>query len=147
MNIKQVIINLCNEVPGGRSAVAGALGMELSSFNNRLYEKNKCRFFSVDELEAIEDIAGKPFLAEYFAKRQGGVFTKLPDADELDAVELFNLSVHADAKKALLSLVVSKAIEDGVIDGKEKEQILNCLHQFFGSKKSEILALLKVYQK
>ncbi|SET28922.1 YmfL family putative regulatory protein [Thorsellia anophelis] len=147
MNIKQVIINLCNEVPGGRSAVAGALGMELNSFNNRLYEKNKCRFFSVDELEAIEDIAGKPFLAEYFAKRQGGVFTKLPDSDDLDNTELFNLSVNSDAKKALLSLVVSKSIEDGEIDSKEKQQILDCLHDFFSSKTNEIIGLLKVYQK
>lgn len=147
MDIKEVVKEMCNNMPGGQSAMAGALFMPLHKFQNKLYESKGCRFFDISELEAMEDFVGKPFLAEYFAKRQGGVFTKLPEAEELDSVELFNLSVHSDAKKALLSLVVSKAIEDGVIDGKEKKQILDCLHDFFSSKTNEIVGLLKVYQK
>lgn len=147
MDITEVVKEMCNLMPGGQSAMAGALRMSLDKFRNKLYETKGCRFFDISELEAMEDFVGKPFLAEYFAKRQGGVFTKLPDADELDSVELFNIAVNADAKKALLSLLVSKSIEDGVIDKKEEKQILNCLNEFFGSKMNEVAALLKVYQK
>lgn len=37
--------------------MAGALGMSVTQFNNNLYEKNGCRFFEVNELEAMEDIS------------------------------------------------------------------------------------------
>lgn len=48
---------MCKAYPGGREAMAGALGMTLTQFNNNLYEKNGCRFFEVSELEAMEDIS------------------------------------------------------------------------------------------
>jgi hypothetical protein len=31
--------------------------MSVTQFNNNLYEKNGCRFFEVNELEAMEDIS------------------------------------------------------------------------------------------
>ena len=57
MNLKEVVKGMCKSYPGGREAMAGALGMTVTQFNNNLYEKNGCRFFEVSELEAMEDIS------------------------------------------------------------------------------------------
>jgi hypothetical protein len=45
MNLKEVVKAMCKTYPGGREAMAGALGMTVTQFNNNLYEKNGCRFF------------------------------------------------------------------------------------------------------
>ena len=55
-NLKEAVKAMCKAYPGGREAMAGALGMTLTQFNNNLYEKNGCRFFEVSELEAMEDM-------------------------------------------------------------------------------------------
>ena len=55
-NLKEAVKAMCKAYPGGREAMAGALGMTVTQFNNNLYEKNGCRFFEVSELEAMEDI-------------------------------------------------------------------------------------------
>ncbi len=67
-NLKEVVKAMCKAYPGGREAMAGALGMSLTQFNNNLYEKNGCRFFEVSELEAMEDISNTSLLADYFAR-------------------------------------------------------------------------------
>jgi hypothetical protein len=56
-SLKEVVKAMCKTYPGGREAMAGALGMSVAQFNNNLYEKNGCRFFEVNELEAMEDIS------------------------------------------------------------------------------------------
>ena len=44
-SLKEVVKAMCKAYPGGREAMAGALGMSVTQFNNNLYEKNGCRFF------------------------------------------------------------------------------------------------------
>ena len=70
-SLKTVVKAMCKAFPGGREAMAGALGMTLTQFNNNLYEKNGCRPFEVTELEAMEDISRTSCLAAYFARRSG----------------------------------------------------------------------------
>lgn len=147
MDIKNVVDELCKLYPGGRMGMAEALGMSMQKFQNKFYQKNGCRFFALSELEQMEDVVGVPLLANYFAKRRGGVFVKYPEVDNIDKVELFDISVNVDAKKALLSLLISESIEDGVIDENEQEKILNSLHIFLGSKMTEIMALIELYKK
>ncbi len=60
-SLKDVVKAMCKSIHGGREAMAGALGMTLTQFNNNLYEKNGCRFFEVSELEAMEDISNTSF--------------------------------------------------------------------------------------
>lgn len=38
-SLKEVVKAMCKAYPGGREAMAGALGMTLTQFNNNLYEK------------------------------------------------------------------------------------------------------------
>lgn len=41
-NLKEAVKAMCKAYPGGREAMAGALGMTVTQFNNNLYEKNGC---------------------------------------------------------------------------------------------------------
>ena len=50
-NLKEAVKAMCKAYPGGREAMAGALGMTVTQFNNNLYEKNGCRFFEVSVLD------------------------------------------------------------------------------------------------
>lgn len=43
-SLKEVVKAMCKAYPGGREAMAGALGMSVTQFNNNLYEKNGCRY-------------------------------------------------------------------------------------------------------
>lgn len=87
MNLKEVVKSMCKAYPGGREAMAGALGMTVTQFNNNLYEKNGCRFFEVSELEAMEDISNTSLLADYFARRRGALLVDVPHLEELDRVD------------------------------------------------------------
>ena len=83
-SLKEVVKAMCKAYAGGREAMAGALGMSVTQFNNNLYEKNGCRFFEVNELEAMEDISNTSLLADYFAQRRGALLVDVPQLEDLD---------------------------------------------------------------
>lgn len=64
---KEVVKEIIKKTKGGRGALAGAIGMSETTFNNKLYERNGCRFFDDEDLEAMEIHAGTYFLAQYRA--------------------------------------------------------------------------------
>lgn len=43
-NLKEAVKAMCKAYPGGREAMAGALGMTVTQFNNNLYEKKRLSF-------------------------------------------------------------------------------------------------------
>ncbi|WP_373995231.1 YmfL family putative regulatory protein [Klebsiella pneumoniae] len=96
-NLKEAVKAMCKAYPGGREAMAGALGMTVTQFNNNLYEKNGCRFFEVSELEAMEDISNTSLLADYFARRRGALLVDVPHLEELDRVDLFSRAMRTSA--------------------------------------------------
>ncbi|CAG9000635.1 MAG: hypothetical protein CENE_02635 [Candidatus Celerinatantimonas neptuna] len=146
VDIKDSIKAMCKAYPGGRSAMAGGLGMSLTEFNNNLYEKNGCRFFEVDELEAMEDLSGTSLLAEYFAHRKNKLLVNIPDPSELDNVELLRVRLNASADAGRLNITMAKSLEDGRIDADEEKLLLEQLRQFLTSKASELQAFIQVHR-
>ncbi len=110
-------------VPGGREAMAGALGMSVTQFNNNLYEKNGCRFFEVNELEAMEDISNTSLPADYFAQRRGALLVDVPQMEDLDRVDLFTRAMRTAAARGQVDQIIQKAPEDGVIEPHEADEI------------------------
>jgi hypothetical protein len=98
-SLKEVVKAMCKAYPGGREAMAGALGMSVTQFNNNLYEKNGCRFFEVNELEAMEDISNTSLLADYFARRRGALLVDVPHLEDLDRVDLFDRAMRTSAAR------------------------------------------------
>lgn len=123
-SLKDVVKAMCKSMHGGREAMAGALGMTLTQFNNNLYEKNGCRFFEVSELEAMEDISNTSLLADYFARRRGALLVDVPHTEELDRVDLFSRAMRTSAAVGQVDQIIEQALEDGVIERHEAEEIM-----------------------
>lgn len=145
VDIKDTVKAMCKAYPGGRSAMAGALGMTVTEFNNNLYEKNGCRFFEHHELEAMEDISGTSLLAEYFSRRRGGMHVDVPKFEELDQVELFQKSIRTAAERGQVDLIIQKALADGVIDEGEAAEIEIHHAKHLAAREEEIRAILALF--
>lgn len=144
-SLKEVVKAMCKAYPGGREAMAGALGMTVTQFNNNLYEKNGCRFFEVAELEAMEDISGTSALADYFAKRRGALLVDVPKLEDLDQVELFNKTIKAAAMRGHVDQVINLALEDGVIDEAEAADIRHYHRKHLAAREEEVKSILAVF--
>ena len=147
VDLKSTVKAMCKAFPGGRAAMAGALGMTETQFNNNLYEKNGCRFFEVVELEAMEDISGTSCLAEHFAQRRGGLYVDIPQLDELDQVELFSKSMRTAAHRGHVDMFMQEALEDGNIDAQEAKQILTLHSRHLAARDAEVRAVLALFSK
>ncbi|TNF21947.1 MAG: hypothetical protein EP325_01845 [Vibrionaceae bacterium] len=142
---KEVVKEIIKHTKGGRGALAGAIGMSETTFNNKLYERNGCLFFDDEDLEAMELHAGTYVLAQYRASLRGGLFIPLGDV-ELDQEELSEIQIGEMAAIGDVNVIISKALDDGEIDEKEAKQIrkaaINAAAKFITSK----LATIKVYK-
>lgn len=145
--LKEVVKAMCKAYPGGREAMAGALGMTVTQFNNNLYEKNGCRFFEITELEAMEDISNTSHLAEYFARRRGSLLVDVPHMEELDRVDLFSRSVRTAAARGQVDQVIEQALEDGVIEKHEAEEIRIHHRRHLAARDEEISAIIALFAR
>ena len=148
VDLKSTVKAMCKAFPGGRSAMAGALGMTETQFNNNLYEKNGCRFFEVAELEAMEDISGANHLAEYFAQRRGGFFVEIPHREEVDHVDLFIKGVKVAAKSGKVDQQINISIaDDGVIDESEKTEIMALHRKHLAARDEYVKSVVALHEK
>ena len=145
--MKEVVKAMCKAYPGGRQAMAGALGMSETQFNNNLYEKNGCRFFEVTELEAMEDISNTSFLADYFAKRRGALLVDVPNLDDLDRVDLFSRAMRTAVARGQVDQIIQKALEDGVIEKHEAEEIQEHHRRHLAAREEEIRAIVALFSR
>lgn len=120
MAMKKVIIEMIENIPGGKSAVAGFLGFSEAELNNRLYQTKGQRFKN-EELIAIQQEFGCTQFIEELCRNAGGRFVPDVAEDELDKVELANLQLHELSARGLLFALLEKALEDGEITSKEDE--------------------------
>ncbi len=93
---KEVVKEIIKHTKGGRGALAGAIGMSETTFNNKLYERNGCRFFDDEDLEAMEIHADTYFLTQFRANQRGGLFVPLPDG-EVDTQDLSEMLIREAA--------------------------------------------------
>lgn len=136
---KEVVKEIVKHTKGGRGALAGAIGMSETTFNNKLYERNGCRFFDDEDLDAMDIHAGTDFVAKYQANLRGGMFIPFPSS-EIDSEELSEIQIGESAAIGLLNVIISKALEDGRIDEEEAKQIdegtLNAIAKLMGKSQA-----------
>ncbi|EKO1175629.1 hypothetical protein ACEU8V_000025 [Escherichia coli] len=145
--LKEVVKAMCKAYPGGREAMAGALGMSVTQFNNNLYEKNGCRFFEVTELEAMEDISNTSLVADYFAKRRGALLVDRPLLEDLDRFDLFSRAMRTSAARGQVDLIIAKALEDGEIERHEAEEIMEFHRRHLAAREEEIQAIITLFSR
>lgn len=145
--LKEVVKAMCKAYPGGREAMSGALGMSMTEFNNNLYEKNGCRFFEVTELEAMEDISNTSLVADYFAKRRGALLVDRPLLEDLDRVDLFSRAMRTSAARGQVDQIIAQALEDGVIEKHEAEEIMEHHRRHLAAREEEIHAIITLFSR
>lgn len=146
MEKRELIHEMLKKIEGGRSVAAAYLGMSDIKFNNRLYESKGCRFFSVDELLALQSLSQSSLVAEYFAERSDTLVVPMPEPDTLDNVELYHMGLRSNVKgSAVDELILGSIQDDGGIDRKEEEKIMAAHRQHMASRDSQVKATLRVY--
>lgn len=148
MDKKEMVKQMCEAFDGGRAALAEALGMKLVEFNNNLYEKNGCRFFSFDELERMQELTKSKIVADYFAQKAGAFVVIIPDESVLDSVELHHLSLNTDVRRGEVDhLIMSSINDDGCIDADEEKRIMQKHRHHLAARDKEVKATIVVYRK
>jgi hypothetical protein len=144
-SLKEVVKAMCKAYPGGREAMAGALGMSVTQFNNNLYEKNGCRFFEVNELEAMEDISNTSLLADYFARRRGALLVDVPHLEDLDRVDCLPRNENCSSTRTGRS-DYPESLEDGV-GPHEAEEINEHHRRHLAAREEEIRAIVALFSR
>lgn len=146
MAMKQTIIEMIEQIPGGKSAVAGFLGFTESELNNRLYQTKGQRFKN-EELIALQLEYGCTDFIEELCRNAGGRFVPDVAEDELDKVELANLQLHELSARGLLFAVLEKALEDGEITLKEEDKIRQALSKHLAATQHSIECAIVLHKK
>ncbi|MEA9444176.1 YmfL family putative regulatory protein [Candidatus Fukatsuia symbiotica] len=148
MEKRELINQMCERIEGGRSVAAAYLGMPESKFNNRLYESKGCRFFSIDELLALQTLSQSTLVAEYFAERSDALVVPIPSAGDVDAVELHHMGLHTTVKRSAVDQLILDAIrEHGGINEQAQQKILDAHRKHIATRDGEVRATLQVYSK
>lgn len=146
MAMKQTIIEMIEQIPGGKSAVAGFLGFTESELNNRLYQTKGQRFKN-EELIAIQQEYGCTQFIDELCRLAGGRFVPDVAEDELDKVELANLQLHELSARGLLFAALETALEDGEITSKEEDKIRQALSKHLAATQHSIECAIVLHKK
>lgn len=146
MEMKKVIIEMIDRIPGGRSAVAGFLGFTESELKNRLYQIKGQRFKN-EELIAIQQEYGCTQFIDELCRLAGGRFVPNVAEDELDKVELANLQLHELSARGLLFALLEKALEDGEVTSQEEDKIRQALSKHLAATQHSIEYAIVLHKK
>ena len=137
---RAAVIAAANAVSGGLPCAAAFLGEEnFKRFKNRIYESAGVKPLTDDEICVLETEAKTTFLPDYICGMYGGAFVRLPEAGQLDNVDLYQRSLNASAQRGALDQMVATALEDGEIDAAEAKKI-RALHAKYMSASLEAVA-------
>ena len=122
-NQRELVIEMLKCIKGGQAVAASYLGISLSVFKDRLYENKGTRFFTCDELLALQELSETTLVADYFARNANCVVVPKVDV-EAGKYDLFTMSMNISSERGKLEEFIKKATDDGEIDEKE-EKIIN----------------------
>lgn len=125
-NQRELVIEMLKHIRGGQAVAASYLGISLSVFKDRLYENKGTRFFTCDELLALQELSGTTLVADYFARAAGCIVIKKPDVVKAGSYDLFESMLSIGTARGEYEAYLAKAISDGVITSDE-EAVLNTL--------------------
>lgn len=146
MAMKQIIIEMIEKIPGGKSAVAGFLGFSEAELNNRLYQ-TKGQRFKDEELIAIQQEFGLTDYTEELCRLTGGCFVPHPEADQLDSVEISVLQLHEQSARGLLFEVLETALADGEITSHEENKIRRALDKHLAATQHTIECVISLNKR
>ena len=125
-NKKKLINDLLCCIDGGVEVASSYLGLSVSAFNDRRYENKGTRFFSGDELMALQYLSKTALVAEFYAEQAGCIVVTKMKSEQLENFDLYMMSLDVAKAQGDVALAIREAIaDDGEIDEKEAEKIRN----------------------
>lgn len=124
--MKKTIIEMIEKCSGGKSAVAGFLGLNETQLNNRLYQTKGQRFTN-EELLAIQQEYGLTDFTDEICRLSGGRFVPDVELEMLDNTELSSLQLHELSARGVLYAALEQALQDGEITSAEEDKIRRLL--------------------
>ncbi|OOH89512.1 hypothetical protein BMT54_06360 [Pasteurellaceae bacterium 15-036681] len=146
MTMKQIIREMIEQCSGGKSAVAGFLGLTEAQLNNRLYQ-TKGQRFTDDELIAIELEYGVSHWSDEVNRRLGKVSFVVPNAEVMDNVELSILQLHERAASGQFFAKLDEYIADGVLTDDELADLRRLLHKAQTAKAEMFEGAVVIYKQ
>ena len=146
MAMKQIIIEMIEKIPGGKSAVAGFLGFSEAELNNRLYQTKGQRFKN-EELIALQLEYGCTDFIDVLSRSAGGHFVPAPVASELDAVAISTLQLRELSARGLLFEALEKALADGEITSAEEDTIRKLLNKHLATTQHSIECVISLNKR
>ncbi len=86
-------------------------------------------------------------LAEYFARRRGALLVDVPHLEELDRVDLFSRAMRTSAARGQVDQIIEQALEDGVIERHEAEEIMVHHRRHLAAREEEIAAIITLFAR
>ena len=146
MEMKKVIIEMIDRIPGEKVRLQDFLGFTESELNNRLYQTKGQRFKN-EELIALQLEYGCTDFIDELCRNAGGRFVPDVAEDELDKVELANLQLRELSARGLLFAALEKALEDGEITSKEEDKIRQALSKHLAATQHSIECAIVLHKK
>lgn len=144
---RAAVIAAANAISGGLACAAAFLGEEnFKRFKNRIYESAGVKPLTDDEVFVLEAESQTTFLPDYICAMYGGVFVKIPEAGELDNVDLYQRSLSASAQRGALDQMVASALEDGEIDANEAKKIRALHAKYMSASLEAIGAVIELHK-
>lgn len=143
---RQVMAAIANAFPGGMDCAAARLGIKTKRLENQIYETAGCKPLSDAELFVLESETKTELLPDYVSAMYGGVFVKIPDAAELDNVDLYQRALNASAQRGALDRMVADALSDGEIDSGEAKKIRAMHAKYMSASLEAIGAVIELHK-
>ena len=144
---KQVVVAAVKAFPGGRECAAAFIGEEnFKRFENRIYESAGIKPLSDGEVCAIETEAKTAHLPDYICSMYGGVFVRLPEAGQLDNVDLYQRALAASSQRGELDHMVAMALKDGEIDAAEAKKIRALHTKYLSASLEAVAAVIELHK-
>lgn len=142
---RKVVSAIIHAFPGGRECAAALLGLELKKFDNHAYENAGTRPLADEQLHALEQVARTHYLPDYLSGLYGGVFVAMPQATELDNVDLYSRALQTNVKKGAVDQMIVKALADGHISPDELANIIEAHRQHIAARHAEVSAVVVLH--
>lgn len=144
---RAAVIAAANSVSGGLPCAAAFLGEEdFKRFKNRIYESAGVKRLTDDEVHVLEAESKTTHLPDYICAMYGGVFVRLPEACQLDNVDLYQRSLNASARRGELDQMVADALSDGEIDESEAKKIRSLHAKYISASHEAVGAVIELHR-
>jgi hypothetical protein len=144
---KQVVVAAVKAFPGGRECAAAFIGEQnFKRFENRIYESAGMKPLTNGEVCALETEAKTNFMPDYICAMYGGVFVRLPEAGQLDNVDLYQRALAASSQRGELDHMVAMALEDGEIDVAEAKKIRALHTKYLSASLEAVGAVIELHK-